>query len=226
MIDARGETLNPVIESMNIDQIRELVANTERALDVSVEGGAVNFRFVDRDRDDLVVTVFQPLNDQQLCVITGFSIGGREVGAIEGSNAWNGDAEHGTTSAVIIGDDDEAAVCLQSQLMLLGGVTEANVRAWLSNFITRIDEWEEVLADAFEEVPADDILTNDKVPYLDTVGRGLAVIAPTLAAVAEGVTHGLLGWLNSDDGDDEPPPRKQRRSPPEARRAAPRKQRR
>jgi hypothetical protein len=112
MIVVQGRIVNSVIERMTIDQIRDIVATTKRTLDVALDGGTVTFKFLDKDRDDLVVTVYQPFDDQKICIITGFSIDDRQVGAVEGSNAWNGDAEHGTTSALIIGDDDEAAVCL------------------------------------------------------------------------------------------------------------------
>lgn len=205
--------MDTIIERLTLDRLLEIVRGTSRTRDVSRDGETITFIYRDRDGDDLPISVFQPLSDQRLSIITGFPINeDRHITSMEASNNWNGDGGRGTTSALIVGDDDEVAICLQSHLTLKGGVTEANVQAWVSNFIGCINDWESALDEAMAETPSDSELMEEGSSAWDSIARGLAAIGPTLGTVAQGVTQGVLAFLTEDDEEYYERPRRKSRN--------------
>jgi len=167
----------PTVEHLTIDQIRKLVEKTEGAREISSDSGTVTFKFKDKDNDLMVILVTE-LDDQHLVVQTLMKIAeNSNIAALIALNKWNGEAfSHGTVST-LIGIDGQPFVGMQSHLTLTGGVTEANVRAWLDSFLGHINKWEEVIIPAIHEGTPDSELGGKEHPVLRAIAGGLGEAA-------------------------------------------------
>jgi Putative bacterial sensory transduction regulator len=181
---------NVITESRTLAQLLPSVKATAGIREASLEKGGelIVFKFRDKDGDLLIVGLSE-LDKQRLVVRVAWKVPDNHIiAALVTVNQWNGGESfsHGTFSYWARTPDFKQGIWLESHLLLTGGVTEANIRDWLENFVGHINRWEEVVIAKWKETPADtQIIKNAANPFTEGVMRG----------AGSAIGHALGNWI-------------------------------
>lgn len=171
----------PTVTRASFEQIYGILRQIEEVTDLERGEDRATFKFSDKD-DDLITIVVSQLDEKRLVLRTGMIMPeDNTVATLVAVNAWNGEEfSHGTFSYTG-GTTDKTFVVLESHLILSGGVTESNVRAWLENLIRHVNKWEKVIMEAWKGVPTDSALLKKRHALTQALGA-FAEIALAAAA--------------------------------------------
>lgn len=144
-----------ISEFRSLDQLLPYVRATEGVRDVSLEDDTIAFKFRDKD-GDLMATVLRELDSQRLIVHTGLLMPeDNTIATLVAANEWNGESFSHDTFSYCGQGYGRTVIMLESHLLLADGVTEANIRDWLANFVGHMNRWEEVVIAKWKEIPTD-----------------------------------------------------------------------
>jgi len=182
-----------VWESRTLDQLLPSVRAVPGVSGVAYDTDVISFKYRDKDGDLLTAGITE-VDEQRIEVLLVLPVPEDNViASLVSVNEWNGAPfAHGTFSYHGTGSGGKDAVVLESHLLLIGGVTEENIRDWLANFIGQINHWEEVVLGKWRQIPNDtNLLKGGSHPIRDALASGAG------EGIIKGIIEALLGGGSS-----------------------------
>ena len=157
--------INQSIESnlydeISISELKNIVNNilNSNISEIHEEDNKIYFKFKDKDQDNVLVFI-QELDDERLIGYMFMST--REdlyIASLLSANAWNQRKDAHDTFAYVTLNDNMPYICLESHLLIQGGVSNKNIKYWIRNLINHINLFEEVIMCILTEIPSDNQL--------------------------------------------------------------------
>ncbi len=166
-----------VISEISIAQLELVVKSISNISDVQVEGDSVLFKFKDKD-SDLMLVIANEVDDEKLVAMMPLKMSENHViGCLVSANNWNQRRDSHDTFSYMTSINNDPFIIIESHLLLRGGVTQDNVRAWIKNLINHINPFEEQILSNISEIGEDnDLLKNSS----DNIWAAITEITTTV----------------------------------------------
>jgi hypothetical protein len=144
------------LTALSLPKLEAVIKELPYLGDVHAEGRTVTFQFNGKGQPKGAV-MLHGLNDERLSArIVRPLAEGQILAGLLAANRWNQRKQSHDTFAYVQGlGVQKAALVLSAHLLLQGGVTADNLRAWARNFLRRKDAFEALIRSTLKAVGED-----------------------------------------------------------------------
>jgi hypothetical protein len=145
-----------VFASVNTPELEPIFKSAYNISDLRIDDDRdLVLRYRDKDKD-LVTAFVTQFDSDRLRVMMAMNLPeDHYIAGLVAATAWNGEKFSHNTFAYVSKAGDKLVILLESHLLLRGGVTEENLRAWIENFIRSINPFETKVQEVLPSVGDD-----------------------------------------------------------------------
>lgn len=151
-----GEKCSKIYTNINAPALELILKGTCNITDLYVDDdGDLVLKYRDKDKDLLSILITQFDSDRIRAFMIMKLPESYYIAGMVAATAWNGEQLSHNTFAYVSKVGEDPVIILESHMLLRGGVTEENLKAWIDNFIRCINPFESKVLEVLPSVGDD-----------------------------------------------------------------------